>query len=482
MLSTQEYVRYDGLGLAELVRRGDTTPAELNQVARALHERLNPGLNAVRQWFDAQVPPQDAAAAFYGVPFLIKELVLHAAGVRCDMGSSFTQGIVPPADTELMARFRRAGLCLTGTTQTPEMGYSPTTEPRLFGPVHSAWNPAHSPGGSSGGSAAAIAAGIVPVAHGNDGGGSLRIPASCSGLVGLKPTRDRTPTGPDYGDPLSGMGIEFALMRSVRDCAALLDAVAGADPGAPGELPPPPAPYAELARREPGRLRVAWTTRSPAGTPVDAACVDAVHRAVRLLEGLGHHVEEAAPEYDWTMFLQATHIHWTSFVASVVEAVGPLLGRKAGPDTLEAATLACCEYGMQLSANQLQWAYTVNNIVSRSLGAFFTRHDLLVTPTLATLPVRLGQMGQNRAGISAMDWTREVFDYCPFTPVCNMTGQPAISLPLHWSAEGLPVGVQLVGGFAREDRLLQVARQLEEAAPWHGRQLAQMLKLQAEAG
>ncbi|MCL4738043.1 MAG: amidase [Burkholderiaceae bacterium] len=482
MLSTQEYVRYDGLGLAELVRNGDTTPTELSQVASALYRRLNPALNAVLQWLDTQVPPRDPAAAFYGVPFLIKELVLHAAGVRCDMGSSLTQGIVPEADTELMARFRRAGLCLTGTTQTPELGYSPTTEPRLFGPVHNPWNPEHSPGGSSGGSAAAIAAGIVPVAHGNDGGGSLRIPASCCGLVGLKPTRDRTPTGPDYADPLSGMGIEFALMRSVRDCAALLDAVAGADPGAPGELPAPPAPYAELIRRAPGRLRVAWTTRSPSGSTVEDVCVEAVHQTVRLLEDLGHTVVEDAPIYDWDLFLQATHIHWTSFVASVVEAVTPMLGRRPGPAMLEAGTLACYEHGMTLTANQLQWAFSVNNIVSRSVGAFFTRHDLLVTPTLATRPVRLGTMGQDREGISAMEWTKEVFDYAPFTPMCNMTGLPALSLPLHWSVEGLPVGVQLVGGFAREDRLLQVARELEDASPWHARQVAQMLKIQADAG
>lgn len=481
MLSAQEYVRYDGLGLADLVRRGDTTPAELHQLAGELQQRLNPELNAVLQWFDAQVPPHDDAARFYGVPFLIKELALHAAGVRCDMGSSLTQGIVFPGDTELMTRFRRAGLCLSGTTQTPEFGYSPTTETRLFGPVRNPWDPQRSAGGSSGGSAAAVAAGIVPVAHGNDGGGSLRIPASCTGLVGLKPSRDRVPTGPDNADPLSGLAAEFVLVRSLRDCAALLDAVAGPDAGAPGHLSLPPVPYGDLFKRVPARLRIAWTTRSPAGSKVDAACVEAVHKTVKLLASLGHTVEEAVPEYDWDMFLEATHIHWTSFVASAAETIAPIMNRKIGPDTLEAATLACYEYGMSLSANQLQWAFTVNNIVSRSMGNFFTRHDVLVTPTLATQPPLLGQLDQNRDGITALEWTKQIFDFTPFTPVCNMTGQPAVSLPIHWSAEGLPVGVQLIGGFAREDHLLQVARQLEEAAPWQEHQIAQMLRLQASA-
>lgn len=477
MITTEDYVQHDATALAALVARGDCRADELSEAAERQIERLNPQLNAVLQRLAPQAA--DAGGVFAGVPFLVKELVLHAAGVRCDMGSALTQGFVAPGDTELMQRFRRAGLRLIGTTQTPELGYGATTEPRLYGPARNPWNLAHSTGGSSGGSAAAVAAGLVPLAHANDGGGSIRIPASCCGLVGLKPTRDRVPTGPDYADPLSGMGVEFALTRSVRDCAGLLDAVHGADPGAPGLLPSPAQPYATLGERPPQRLRIAYSSRKPGGGDVDPACAQAVEQTALLLQALGHEVAEAAPDYDWTMFLEAQHIHWTSFVASVVDSVAPLVGKAADADTLEAATLACWDYGRRLSANQLQWAYAVNNIVSRAVGQFFTRYDVLLTPTLAREPAPLGVLDQNRAGISAHEWTQQIFDYAAFTPLFNMTGQPALSLPLHWSAKGLPVGVQLAAGFAREDLLLGLAFQLEAAQPWQARQLARMRALLA---
>jgi amidase len=477
MMNAHDYIQYDALGLAELVAHRETTPQELAATARQQHEKLTPQHNAVLQWLDPQIDARHQAGAFYGVPFLIKELVLHAAGVRHDMGSALAQGMVSPDDTELMARFRRAGLCLTGTTQTPEFGFSPTTETRLHGPVHNPWKRGHSAGGSSGGSAAAVAAGIVPVAHANDAGGSIRIPAGACGLVGLKPSRDRIPHGPDIGDALNGLATEFVVTRSVRDSAAMLDAVGGADPGATGMPVPPAAPYRELIGRAPRKLRIAWTAASPAGTPIEAECVTAVHDTVRLLNDLGHITEEAAPQYDWGLFLQASHVHWVSYVAWWIDMLAAGLGRPVDLSTVEAGTLAVWEQGRQMKASDLYMAFAISNQVSRAFGQFFTGYDVLLSPTIAQQPAAHGVLDQNRAGMTANDWTNQAFAYCPFTPQFNMTGQPAISLPLHWAASGLPVGVHFGGRFGDEATLLQLAAQLEQARPWQQRQLALMKQL-----
>ncbi len=470
MISLKDYTAHDGLGLAELVARKEVTPDELGAAAFEAVAKVNPRINAVLHTI-----PKEAAAEiraglprgpFTGVPFLIKEIVLHAKGVRCEMGSKLAQGYVPDADTELMARFRRAGFVLAGTTQTPEFGYNPTTETRAFGPVHNPWNLGHSPGGSSGGSGAAVAAGIVPIAHANDGGGSIRIPASCNGLVGLKPSRDRIPSGPDYGDLLCGLACEFALTRSVRDAAALLDAVAGPDPGAPGHPVPPARPYREQIGTPPGRLRIAWTATSASGAKIDSECEKAVHETVRLLESLGHTLIEDRPRYDWDAFLENVNVIWGAFGVASIDFASAMTGRKPGPDNLEAVTLASYEDGKRYSAIDLLNAMTHCNLVSRQAGPFFEKVDVLVTPTIARQPAPLGELNQNREGMRAMEWTRQIFSYVPFTPLFNVTGQPAISLPLHWSADGLPVGVQIAGRFGDEATLLRLAAQLEQARPW----------------
>ena len=470
MISLNDYTSHDGLGLADLVARKEVTPDELAAAAFEAVAKLNPRINAVLHTL-----PREAAAEiraglprgpFSGVPFLIKEIVLHAKGVRCEMGSKLAQGFVAEADTELMTRFRRAGFVLAGTTQTPEFGYNPTTETRAFGPVHNPWDLGRSPGGSSGGSGAAVAAGIVPIAHANDGGGLIRIPASCNGLVGLKPSRDRIPSGPDYGDLLCGLACEFALTRTVRDAAALLDAVAGPDPGAPGHPVPPARPYREQIGTPPGRLRVAWTATPASGAKVDPECEQAVHETVRLLESLGHTLIEDRPRYDWDAFLENVHVIWGAFGVASIDFASAVTGRKPGPDNLEAVTLASYEDGKRYSAADLLGAMAHCNLVSRQVGAFFENVDLLVTPTIARLPAPLGELNQNREGMTAMEWTRQVFSYVPFTPVFNVTGQPAISLPLHWSAGGLPVGVQIAGRFGDEATLLRLAAQLEQARPW----------------
>ena len=289
----------------------------------------------------------------------------------------------PDSDTELMARFRRAGLVLMGTTQTPELGYNPTTETVLFGPVHNPWDLNRSAGGSSGGSGAAVAAGIVPVAHANDGGGSIRIPAACNGLVGLKPTRDRTPTGPDYADPLCGLAIEFAVTRTVRDAAALLDSVAGPDVGAPAMIAPFARPLAQEVGAPTGKLRIAWTTTPASGEKIDPECVKAVHETVRTLEGLGHTLIEGGPKYNWDAFLNNVHLIWAAFTALSVDVAAKSFGRKPGPDNLEAVTLACYEDGKRITALELLYAEAHGNMLSRSVGAFFETVDALVTPTIA---------------------------------------------------------------------------------------------------
>ena len=470
MMTLSDYSSYDGLGLAELVARKELSPKELVDLALRAVAQVNPKLNAVLQTLPEQAAAEIRdglpAGPFTGVPFLIKELVLHAKNVRCDMGSKLAQGFVASEDTELMARFRRAGLVLVGTTQTPELGYNPTTETKLFGPVHNPWNLAHSAGGSSGGAGAAVAAGVVPIAHANDGGGSIRIPASCNGLVGLKPTRDRVPTGPDYADPLCGLACEFAVTRSVRDTAALLDAVAGPDSGAPGHPVPPARPYRDEVGAAPGRLRIAWTTTPASGEKIDPECEKAVHETVKLLEDLGHILIEDRPTYDWEPFLENMHVIWTAFTTASVNAIATGLKRKPGPDNLEAVTLACYEDGKRYTAVDLLNAMAHGNTVSRQIGAFFDRVDLLVTPTIARVPAPLGELDQNRAGMTAMEWTRQGFTYVPFTPIFNLTGQPAVSLPLHWSTGGLPVGVQFVGRFGDEASLIRLASQIEGARPW----------------
>jgi amidase len=473
MLSPADYASRDGLGLAELVARKEVTPQELVDAALQAVERLNPRLNAVLQTLPEEARREVGKGLpqgpFRGVPFVIKELVLHAKGVRCDQGCKLAQGFVPNADTELMARFRRAGLVLVGTTQTPELGYNPTTETTLFGPVHNPWLQGHSAGGSSGGSGAAVAARIVPLAHANDGGGSIRIPASCNGLVGLKPSRDRIPTGPDYADPLCGLAIEFAVTRTVRDAAALLDCVGGADVGAPSLPVPPARPYREEVGANPGKLRIAWTVTPPSGEKIHPECEKAVHETVKVLQDAGHTLIEDRPRFDWDEFLERVHVIWTVFNVLSADTVAQAMGRKPGPDNLEAVTWACYEDGKRYSALDLLNSMAHGNTICRTVGAFFQNYDALLTPTLAQPPARHGVVNQNKKGMTAMEWTRQVFSYCPFTPLFNTTGQPAISLPLHWSEQGLPIGVQIAARLGDEAMLFRLASQLEQARPWKER-------------
>jgi amidase len=472
MALANEMAVLDATAQAELVRRREVTPSELVDAAIAQIERLNPAINAViTPLFD-----QARAAArgglpegpFRGVPFLLKDLLALYAGAPLTAGSAFLRGFVPDHDSELVARLKRAGLVIVGKTNTPEFGILPTTEPRLFGASRNPWDPTRTAGGSSGGSAAAVAAGMVPMAHGNDGGGSIRIPASCCGVFGLKPTRARNPLGPDFGDLMGGLAAEHALTRSVRDSAALLDATSGPDMGDPYWAPPPARPFLQEAGADPGRLRIAFTTTALTGAPVHPDCVRAVHEAAELCSELGHEVSEAAPVIDGERFSKAFVTVWSVGCARGMEGNAILLGREPTPDQFEELTWALAEQGRGVSATKYLLIVTFLQSVARQVARFFVKHDVWLTPTLAEPPLPLGSFDA-RPGNPLQGLQRAVA-FVPFTPICNVTGQPAMSVPLFWDAEGLPVGTHFVGRFGDEATLFRLAAQLEAARPWAGRQ------------
>ncbi|HET9918543.1 MAG TPA: amidase family protein [Ktedonobacteraceae bacterium] len=465
-----EYSEYDAVGLAQLIKSGDVSAQEVQQIARQAILAVNPVLNALVGELFEEALPASTTGPLAGVPFVVKDLSLHAAGIRTWMGSRLAgEGIVFPQDTDLMTRFKQAGLVTLGRTATPEFGFNATAEALANGPTHNPWNLSRSSGGSSGGSAALVAARAVPVAHGTDGAGSIRIPAAWCGLVGLKPTRGRTPPGPDTDERLSGLGIDFALARTVRDVAALLDAVSGPGVGDKYFAAPPERPYAQEVGTPPGRLRIAMTTRAWSGVPVDKEYADTVSMVCHELAAMGHDVEEASPEVDWECFVEANLPIWTASVADSALGLAHARGIDLGPDVLEAVTLASVEYGQRLTAVDLLRALRLCKSISRGVGAFFGSYDVLVTPTIAAPPPLLGTLNQNDPNIDPRGWLDTLFALIPFTPLFNMTGQPAISLPLGQSSEGLPIGVQLVGRYGDEATLLRLAAQLEQALPWAAR-------------
>lgn len=472
-MKLSEYGEYDALGLAELVRSGDVSAEEIVECAFAAIDARNSELNAVVERYHAEAERALAAGLpdgpLRGVPFLVKDLSLMVAGRATTMGSRLFEHFVAPVDSELMARYRRAGLVILGRTAVPELGLSFTTESVLYGTTRNPWDVRRSPGGSSGGSAAAVAARMVPAAHGNDAAGSLRVPASCCGLFGLKPTRARTPSGPMAGELIFGLGVEHALTRSVRDSAAVLDATAGEDPGAPYAAAPPAQSFLSEVTTPPGRLRIAVATDSWNGAAVSAECVEAVEHAARLCSELGHTVIPARPSFEWGDFRFACHALLSAFVAHLVDRVGPALGLVAGADTLEPSSLAVAARGRRMSALDLASALALRDGLSRSVGRFFAAHDLLLTPTLATPPPLVGALGLDAHGLSGDDVFDRCFAVAPFTALFNLTGNPAMSVPLHVSKEGLPIGAQFVARTGGERTLFRVAGQLEQAAPWADR-------------
>ncbi|GAA3249925.1 amidase family protein [Pseudonocardia petroleophila] len=467
-MRVDEYADRDATELAALIRSGEVTAAEVQDAAAAAIDAVAPALNALVQPRFAEPLAHDADGPFGGVPFAIKDLILHAEGVVQRAGTRLLgDGVPMPSDTHLMARFRRAGLATAAVTATPELGFNASTESVATGAVHNPWDVSRSPGGSSGGSGALVAARGVPVAHANDGGGSIRIPAAACGLVGLKPSRGRTSPGPDYADPLLGLGVEFALTRTVRDCAGLLDAVHGAEPGDRYLLPDPARPFVDEVAAGSRPLRIALCTTPLSGTGVtDPQCVAAVEAVARVLEGMGHTVEEASPGVDPATFDDANLVAWTSFLADAVDGLAALLGVVPGPEHLEATSLACVEHGRTLTAGDLYAADRVFNAATRTVAAFHRTHDLLLTPTTNAPNTVLGHLDADDASLGARGWYDRIFASAGFTALANVTGNPAVSLPLGRSVEGWPIGVQLMAPYAAESTLLALAGDLERALPW----------------
>ena len=464
----------DATRCAALVRAGELTSLELVDAAIDRAEQVNGTLNAiVTEMFEharETARGHSGTGFFAGVPFLVKDFLAEVEGVRFTEASAFLSDHVPAADSELVRRFRAAGLVFIGKTNTPELAIGPTTEPRLFGATRNPWDIARTPGGSSGGSAAAVSARVVPMAHGNDAGGSIRIPASCCGLVGLKPSRGRVPLAPLYGDLFSGLVSELAVTRSVRDTAALLDAVAGPATGEPYFPAPPERSYTSEVERSPGSLRVGFSVESPLGDAIDPQCRRAVHDAAALCESLGHVVEEASPDYDaeelWTKFttLLAAGVAWT--VADWERRTG----RTAEPEHFEPFVWSFAERGRALGAHDYLLAVQDMQRAVRDLCAYFDRYDLWLTATLGQPPVELGTLVYR--GGDPFELRRRCARFSPYTWISNASGQPAVSVPLHWTESGLPVGVHFVARWGEEATLIRLAGQLERAQPWHDRRPA----------
>jgi Asp-tRNA(Asn)/Glu-tRNA(Gln) amidotransferase A subunit family amidase len=466
-----EYRSHDAVALAARVEKGDVSPGELLEAALSRADAVEPQIRSiVTPMFDSA--RKEAAGALpdgplRGVPYLLKDLHAMFAGVRTTNGSRLFEDFVPDHDSELVIRYRQAGLVVFGKSASPEYGITTSTESALFGATRNPWNLERTAGGSSGGAAAAVAAGILPAAHASDGGGSIRIPASCCGLFGLKPTRARTPAGPDVGEGWSGMSSNHAVTRSVRDSAVLLDATHGADVGAPYWAPPPERPFAEEVGRSPGRLRIALQTETFNGSATHPDCVAAAEDVAKLLVSLGHEVVPVTLELDQERFVRSTQVIIASNLRATVHDRAQALGRELAPDDLEPGTHAMV--GLAASAGADDYARAVQGIhaAGRAVGRFFEEYDALLTPTLAAPPFELGRLALTNDDLPK--YIEAVSQTIGYTSLFNASGNPAASLPLCWNGEGMPIGVQLVGRFGDEATLLRLAAQLEQERPWFDR-------------
>lgn len=461
--------RLDATGQAELIRKGEVSPAELVGEAIARIEKLNPQLNAViHELFDRAVTEASGTlpdGPFRGVPFLLKDLGAELAGTPFSEGSDFSGDYRSTVTQELTQRYIDAGFVICGKTNTPELGILPTAEPRRFGASRNPWNTGHSTGGSSGGSAAAVASGMVPAAHANDGGGSIRIPASCCGLVGLKPTRGRNSLAPNYGDLMGGLVCEHVVTRSVRDSAAILDATAGPAPGDPYWAPPRRGPsFAAAAASVPSKLRIGVMTASPSGSDVHDDCIAAARSAATVCESLGHEVVDAALDVDSDAFVTHFINVWAAGNAWAIADWEERIGRPVSEEEVEPLSWALIGWGRSLTSDKYLVSVQILQKITRQIAADFEGIDVLLTPTLGEPPAPLGTF--DSPPDEPLTGLFRSAAYVPFTPPFNVTGQPAISLPLQWNDAGLPIGVQFVGRFGDEETLLSLAGQLEQAAPW----------------
>ncbi|MFC4321830.1 amidase [Litchfieldia salsa] len=458
----------DALSLAKLIRDKQVTSDELVEVVLNRITKVNPKINAVNSLLErnSEQPinlqhDHDLSGIFSGVPFLMKDLEFFA-GTRYTGGSNYLKNFIAPVDSELVSRIRKSGFETIGKTNTCEFGIQPITEPSLFGPTRNPWNTNYTAGGSSGGAAAAVAAGIVPVAHASDGGGSIRIPASCCGLFGLKISRGRNPKSPD---PV-GISISHCISRSVRDSAAFLDAIHGSALGDPYSAPPFEGSFLEEVSKTPRKLRIGFLTTAFDGSPIHKDCSDAVKDAVNLLEGLGHEVIETKPTIDVKGFTDAFTTLWYQLLLAGVTSMERLVGRKPTGDDFEPLTWEIVRQAREMTANQYLNSVAYMQMVSREMAFLFTKYDLLLSPTLSKPPVKIGEISYQD---NLEEYSKVINEWVPYTPVANATGIPAMNVPLYWNQEGLPIGVHFMAPYGDEATLFQLAGQLEEARPWKER-------------
>lgn len=463
---------HDAVGLAALVKARKVSPSELLEAAIARTEALNPRFNFIAQRHYDHARKANAAGLpkgpFSGVPLLVKDLHTHIAGELTEGGSRLYKGYRAAVTSELVRRYETAGFVIFGKTTTPEYGLTGTTENKLSGDTRNPWNPAHSSGGSSGGAAVAVAAGVIPAAHASDGGGSIRIPASCCGLFGLKPSRGRVPMGPLRTEGWGGLSTNHAITRSVRDSAAILDISHGTEVGSRYGAPSPREGFLAQVGKHPGKLQIALVTAPISGSPVDPECLDTARAAARLCESLGHHVEEARLELDAALLGWASFVSIGPAVAADIADRCKVLGIAPGPDVLEPITLAFAEYGKTFTAMDAARASNVLQDAAIKVAQFQQRFDLILTPTLAAPPIALGRIGLT-PDCSFQEWGQRAAVYSPFCQLANLTGQPSMSVPLGMSKTGLPIGTMFTGRYGEEALLLRLAGQLEQAAPWKGR-------------
>jgi amidase len=463
-----EYSRYDATGLSQLVTAGEVTPAELQDLALAAHAQVHPQINAVVDVHPQEPDSLPSTGPVAGVPFMVKDLFHGQAGLPCGNGSRLSEGWTVPQRTQIYARAVAAGMSSIGRTTTSEFGILGTTETIAQGITRTPWSAAHMAGGSSGGAGAVVGAGVVPVALASDGGGSIRIPASACGVVGLKPSRGRVPWGLHLKEPLLGWAVQFACTRTVRDAALMLDVLGGPTAGDGEGVPRPETPFTSAIGEPVRPLRIAWWSHPWSGHDPDPEIVDATAATAALLESLGHEVVADTPTFEWEAYLRAMTDVWASTNAHTIDGLAAHLGREVDDSSVEPSTLAMVEYGRRVSALDLLRAIDVETSLTYLMTAFFAHYDVLLTPTLGAVLPPVGHYDPH-AWMEPRDvfatWSR----WESFLPVFNTTGQPAISLPLHQSRDGLPIGMQLVGGMGQEALLLQLSVQLEQALPWAGR-------------
>lgn len=486
-MSFSAYHEYDGLGLAELVRKKKVSPDELVEAAIKRIETHNPKLNAVvhKLYERAHIKAQEKLpeGPFTGVPILVKDLHATIAGELTSNGNKLWKNLPAKVTTEIVKRWEASGVIIVGRTNTPEFGLVPYTESDTLGPARNPWDTTRSTGGSSGGSGAAVAARMVPIATGGDGGGSIRIPSSACGIFGLKPTRGRTPTGPVIGELWSGFDIDHVLTRSVRDSAAMLDATKGPDIGAPYIIPDA-GPFLKEVGKKPGKLKIAFSTKPMLGKNVHPDCVRGVEDS-DFAKKLGHEVVEDAPAINGEEFSFRFLTVLAGQIRADIEEAAEAAGKKVSPDDFDITTFGTGLFGTILKASDYARAMRYLQTVSREIGRFFEQYDVLLTPVLSQPPVKIGALKPSaseqtqlkliaRTGatwiLGAMGVIRplaaETFEFMPWTPVFNVTGQPAMSVPLHWNEAGLPIGMHFVGKWGDEATLFRLAGQLEKEKPW----------------